>query len=78
MDGTGSLRLALEEARTIQAENPQYRVSVEAEEWPTLTAIKYRWYTFTGRAEGFGVEFQKKFGHRHSARKVVWSEASAP
>lgn len=72
MDGTRSLALAISEAEQIQAENPQYKVSVEAEEWPTLTNMKYRWHQLTGGAEGFGVQFQKKSGHKHTAVTPVW------
>lgn len=50
LGGTATLQLALREARLIQKENPQYRVSVEAEEWPTLTPLKYHWLRLTGRA----------------------------
>lgn len=77
MDGTRSMQTAVEEARSIQAEDPQFVVSVEAEEWPTLTPLKYQWYRLTGQAQGFGVEFQKSSGHRHASRRVVWPEASA-
>ena len=72
MDGTNSLSLAVKEAAHIQAENPQYQVAVEAEEWPTLTNLKYRWYQLTGRAEGFGVDFQKRHGHKHASIERVW------
>ncbi len=72
MDGTSSLALAIKEAEHIQTENPQYKVSVEAEEWPTLTNMKYRWYQLTGAAEGFCVEFQKKSGHKHTGITRVW------
>jgi hypothetical protein len=53
MDGTNSLNLALEEAKHIQTENPHYKVGVDAEEWPTLTSMKYRWYRLTGLGDGF-------------------------
>ena len=72
MDCTSSLALALKEAESIQAENPQYNVSIEAEDWPSLTKIKYHWYQFTGKAEGFGVEFQKKYGHKHIGVMHIW------
>lgn len=77
MDGTRSLNLAIDEARTIQAENPQFKVTIEAEHWPTLTTLKYMWYQLTRQAEGFGVEFQKRSGHRYFSRTVVWPEASS-
>jgi hypothetical protein len=72
MDGTSSLALAIKEAEAIQTENPQYNVSIEAEEWPSLTSIKYHWYQFTGKGEGFGTEFQKKYGHKHIGAKHIW------
>ena len=75
MDGTNLLALALGEAEQIQADNPQYKVSVEAEEWPTLTSFKYRWYQLTGGAKGFGSEFQKKSGHKHAGITAVWPKS---
>ena len=72
MGGTSSLAIAVKEAEHIQAENPQYKVAVEAEEWPTLTSMKYRWYHLTGAAEGFGAEFQKKSDHKHTSIAPVW------
>lgn len=72
MDGTSSLALAIKEAAHIQAENPKYKVGVVAEEWPTLTSMKYRWFQLTGAAEGFGVKFQQKSGHKHASITPVW------
>lgn len=77
MDGTSSLALAINEAQAMQAENPHFALTVEAEEWPTLTPFKYRWYQLTGRSEGFGVEFQRRFGHKHASTKLVWPHARA-
>ena len=74
MDGTSSLALAISEVEQLQAENPQYKISVEAEEWRTLISLKYRWYQLTGGAEGFGVDFQNKSGHKHAGVTPVWPE----
>ncbi|MDP2265432.1 MAG: hypothetical protein Q8J70_02660 [Thiobacillus sp.] len=80
MDATGSFELAVKEAQLIQSENPSYKVTIEAESWPTLTKLKYHWYLLTRQAEGFGVEFQSDHGHKHSGSKTVWPQAqsSAP
>lgn len=75
MDGTNSLNLALEEAKHIQTENPHYKVGVDAEEWPTLTSMKYRWYRLTGLGEGFGVEFQRKYSHKPASVTPVWPKS---
>lgn len=74
MDGTHRMDWAIEQAQSIQAENPEFKVSVEAEEWKSLTLLKYRWYLLTGKSNGFGAEFQQEFSHRHSSTKIVWPE----
>ena len=77
MDGTASLELAIREAQQIQNEYPDYVVTIEAENWPTLTKLKYFWCKFTRRDEGFGVEFQRNTGHKHSATNKVWPASQA-
>ena len=72
MDGTASLKLAIKEAKQIQNEYPDYVVTIEAEDWPTLTKLNYYWYKITRSDEGFGVEFQRNSGHRHSGINKVW------
>lgn len=74
MDGTHSLDLAIQEAQTIQSENPSYKISIQAEDWPTLSLLKYRWYQITGRNEGLGTGFQKRTGHKSSILNVVWPD----
>jgi hypothetical protein len=71
-DAVSSLQTAVRNATDLQAQNPNYKVSVEEETWPTLGKFAYWRYVLTGAAEGFGTAFSKSTGHRVKGTVQVW------
>ena len=75
LDATHDFELAKSEAFHLQSQYPTYKITIDAENWPTLNKVKYHYYQITKQADGFGTEFRQKTGHKHSGIKKVWPHA---
>ncbi len=73
-DATGSLDDAVRMAKVIQRREPTYKVTVEAEDWPSLSWWSYQFHRIVGTHDGFGVNFKNKHGLEIRNIKVVWPE----
>ena len=73
LDATPSLALARKEAVFVQREHPTYVVFIDEEDWPGLSTIRYWLYRLSGRSEGFGTDFQRATGQRHTGLRTIWS-----
>jgi len=74
MGATGLRWGAVWRAHTLVRDHPREAVRVEAEEWPTLSPLKYLLYVMSRRAGGFGLDFQRKHCHKHRMRGTIWPQ----
>ena len=72
-DATISLENAIADAQEIKRMNPKNIVTVEAEEWPEMTPVKYYLFKLFGLSEGFGVNFKTRHGYKITETKMVFT-----
>jgi len=75
-DATASLSDAIQMAKVIQRRSPSDDVTVEGENWPTLSWWKYKLHRITGTHEGFGVNFKDRHGLSIEEIRTVWPEGA--